>query len=375
MRGVLSLLHLWVGLVFCIPLTLLGVTGSALVYERAIGDWLQPPPHASAQGTPQAAQAIIDASAATRPDLSPVIFMPALAQGDAAIVYLATKDRAQFSGLYQAFVDPVSLKVLDIRENFGSPFFAMVHNLHTNMMIGEGAGGTVVGWLGLGMTTLGLSGLVNWWPRRGGWRGAYGVKRAARGWLFHRQLHGTIGITAWIIFMILTVSGVAISFPATANAAMRALSGYDVTAFHPPARVSEDNGLPPAESAAPINSDRASALALRSQPRTHVAMIFLPNTPRQPFRINLIPDGAEPDAQAITVLVDSNRAQIVGVRDPWQRGTGSQVINWQRPLHTGRGTHALYRAAIFLVGLLPPLFAVTGVSMWWIKRRQRQRGA
>ena len=48
-------------------------------------------------------------------------------------------------------------------------------------------------------------------------------------------------------------------------------------------------------------------------------------------------------------------------------------MTWQRPLHTGRGTNAVYRAAIFLVGLLPVLFAVTGVMMWWTKRQARTR--
>jgi len=41
------------------------------------------------------------------------------------------------------------------------------------------------------------------------------------------------------------------------------------------------------------------------------------------------------------------------------------------PLHTGRGTNAIYRALIFVVGFLPPLFAFTGVAMWWVKRRAR----
>jgi uncharacterized iron-regulated membrane protein len=363
-----------VGLVFCIPVTLLGVTGSVLVYEKAINDWFQPPPQAFAQGKPRSAQAIIDAAATARPDFRPVTLMSALVQGDAAIVYLAPKDPARRSGLSQAFVDPVSLRLLEFRENIGSPFFDAVHSLHTNMMLGEGTGRAMVGWFGLGMTILGLSGLAIWWPRRGCWHGAYGIKRGARGWLFHRQVHGTVGVTAWIIFLILSVSGVVLSFPIAANAAIRALSGYDAAAFHPPARRSGTNGLQPADSGAQVNADSASTLAQGPEPRTHVSMIFLPNAPGQMFRINLLPDGATADAQAITVLVDSNRARILGVRDPWARGTGSQVINWQWPLHTGRGTQALYRAVIFLVGLLPILFAVTGVSMWWIKRQQARRG-
>jgi uncharacterized iron-regulated membrane protein len=378
-RSVLALVHLWVGLVCCVPFVLLGVTGSILVYEKPIGDWLQPPPHASAQGKIQSVQAIIDAVASARTDLSPAILTTAAAQGDAAVVYLVPKRGAAISPprsvLYQAFIDPVSLKVLDIRESVRSPFLAMMYNLHSAMLIGGRAGRAIVGWLGLGMTGLGLSGLAIWWPRAGAWRGAYGIKRGARGWLFYRQLHGTIGITAWILFVTLSVSGVAMAFPQTASAGVRALFGRDRTASAPPLQRSGNDSIQPAEGTAPLDADKASALALQAVRDTHVAVIFLPNAPGQLFRINLLHDGAVQDAPPITALVDPSRAQIVDVRDPWAGGTGSQVINWQRPLHTGRGTYALYRAAIFLVGLLPPVFAVTGASMWWIKRRQRRRAA
>ena len=63
------------------------------------------------------------------------------------------------------------------------------------------------------------------------------------------------------------------------------------------------------------------------------------------------------------------------MRDPWAGDLGDDVMTWQRPLHTGRGTNDVYRALIFIGGLLPPLFAVTGVAMWWTKRRVRSRVA
>jgi len=61
-------------------------------------------------------------------------------------VYLAAKDRNPTFRSVPSLRGPRVAEGADIRENLGSPFFAMVHDLHTNMMIGEGAGRTLVGW-------------------------------------------------------------------------------------------------------------------------------------------------------------------------------------------------------------------------------------
>ena len=34
MRKFLKKLHLWIGLIFCLPLILMGLTGSILIFER-----------------------------------------------------------------------------------------------------------------------------------------------------------------------------------------------------------------------------------------------------------------------------------------------------------------------------------------------------
>jgi hypothetical protein len=42
-----------------------------------------------------------------------------------------------------------------------------------------------------------------------------------------------------------------------------------------------------------------------------------------------------------------------------------------RPLHSGDGFGAAWRLLVFVSGLLPPLFAISGVAMWVLKRRRR----
>jgi uncharacterized iron-regulated membrane protein len=131
----------------------------------------------------------------------------------------------------------------------------------------------------------------------------------------------------------------------------------------------------PVDGAARIDADKALAVAAAAAPNTHLVTMFLPSESDQPFRLSLLPDGAAQGAPTITAFIDPYRAEAISVRDPWAGDLGDSVMTWQRPLHTGRGTNTVYRALIFMVGLLPLLFAVTGIAMWWTKRRARARVA
>ncbi|HEX3483555.1 MAG TPA: PepSY-associated TM helix domain-containing protein [Micropepsaceae bacterium] len=373
-RRLLFWIHIWIGLAFCLPFALLGITGSILVYEQPINALLAPIPAATAAGTIASPQAIIDAAVNTRSDLAATSLSLPQASGEPAVVRLTLRGagRGARGPNYQAFVDPVSLQVLDVREGARSAFMGWVHDFHGSLLLGGPTGRPLIGWMGVGMLALGLSGIVLWWPKQNRWRDAYGIKKGARGWLFHRQLHGTVGITAWLLFIVLSFSGIAIAFPQTTGALVRGalLEGTSqmAPATGPGAqgvRVKRVDGVQR------IDASRALAVATAAAPNARLVTMFLPNGREQPFRLFLLPESAAQGSPMTTVLVDPYRAEAINVRDPWAGDLGDVVMNWQRPLHTGRGTNDIYRAAIFLVGLLPLLFAVTGVAMWWNKRRTR----
>jgi uncharacterized iron-regulated membrane protein len=224
------------------------------------------------------------------------------------------------------------------------------------------------------MLALGLSGIVLWWPRNNRWRDAYGISKGARGWLFYRQLHGTAGITASVLFIILSFSGIAIAFPQTTTALVRTSLGLGASTAAPIGPGAPVVRVTPVDGMEPIGADQAVQLAADAVPNSRLVTVFLPTGREQPARVTLLPQDAPQGAPAVTVFVDPYRAQTISVRDPWAGDVGDDVMTWQRPLHTGRGTNALYRALIFAVGFLPPLFAVTGVAMWWVKRRTRVMG-
>ncbi len=104
--------HLWIGIAFCIPFAVLGVTGSYLVYDQDF----TAPPRATAVGEYKAPTAIIGAAMAANPDKRATTLSMPLVAGDPAIVRVANGAGRGARATTQIFVDPVSLEVLGARE-------------------------------------------------------------------------------------------------------------------------------------------------------------------------------------------------------------------------------------------------------------------
>ncbi|PWC86963.1 hypothetical protein TSH100_11295 [Azospirillum sp. TSH100] len=239
-----------------------------------------------------------------------------------------------------------------------------MHLLHGNLLIRDRSGRELVGWLGVAMLVLGVSGLVLWWPRPGRWKAAFTVKAGARGLRLHRDLHGAVGIWSLPVFLIVSFSGVYLAFPQTL--------GAGVSSVLPARDLRAAVTVQPVKGAAPIDVDRAVALAREAIPRADLRSVSLPIRPDQAYRIGLAPVGRAHGAPAATVFVDPWTAQVAEVRDPAGYSAGETVMAWQRPLHAGEGLGPLWKWAVFLSGISPPLFAVTGTLMWWLKRKARR---
>ncbi|CAO3410634.1 PepSY-associated TM helix domain-containing protein [Azospirillum largimobile] len=382
-------IHLWVGLILCLPLVLLGITGSILVVEDEIrglsGDT---PAQATAEGPLQPVSAILAAARAAAPaGTQPGFLILPEEPGHPAVVRLVAArggERGGQQGAPQAAqggapqggppqgsmgmlrIDPVSLALL----GDGNPaqasggFLRTVHILHGNLLIRDRVGREIVGWLGVAMLVLGVSGLVLWWPRPGRWKAAFTVKAGARGVRLHRDLHGAVGIWTLAVFIVVTFSGVYLAFPQSL--------GAGVSSVLPARDLRAAVTVQPVKGATPIDVDRAVALAREALPGAELRSVSPPARPDQAYRIGLAAAGQAHGAPTATVFVDPWTARVAEVRDPATYSAGETVMAWQRPLHAGEGLGPLWKWAVFLSGVLPPLFAVTGTLMWWLKRKARR---
>ena len=362
--------HMWIGLILGLLLAALGLSGSLLVYDQQIADLINPPPRATTAGDPLPLSMIQDIAGETvghpgqmqiflpqKPGeavsvrvggISPMGNMPGMnREGRPRGEGRRHRDGGGEGGArgLQLFIDPVSGEVLGSRTALLPDFLTFAHQLHGNFLMGRDGRTMVVGWLGVAMLLLGISGLVLWWPRRGQWKYAFGVRKTAKGLRFHRELHAATGIWIFLIFMAVSFSGVVLAWPQAMGAGS------------PGARM-----VPTVEATGGkrLGATEAIIAAAKAVPGLSARSVTIPARPDQAISVNYLSNGAV----AATVFIDPYRGSVLAVRDPSQN-----FMAWMRPVHQGI-LGPVWQFLVFLTGLVPSLFVTTGMIMWW-KKRQR----
>lgn len=374
-RHTLFTVHMWVGLVLGVLLAALGLSGSLIVYDQEIANFFDAPPHAATAGMPLPLTMIQGTARHVAEDKGLVggqmQIMPPQKPRDPVVVRLggispmgavpgANREgggerrggrRAEGGGGgrgLQIFIDPVSGEVLGTRKSVLPPFLTFAHQLHGNFLMSRETGRPLVGWLGVAMCILGITGLVLWWPKRGQWKYAFKVRAAAKGLRFHRELHAATGIWIFFVFMAVSFSGVVIAWPQTL--------GLNPPGFNP-------RQMPKVEvqDTRRLGATEAVIAAQTAVPDLVPRVITIPARPDAPITVGYLSNGAM-NAQ---VLVDPYSGKVLQVRDQ-----SARFLAWMRPVHDG-SLNGIWRFLVFLSGLVPLLFVVTGIVMWAKKRNRR----
>ena len=91
------------------------------------------------------------------------------------------------------------------------------------------------------------------------------------------------------------------------------------------------------------------------------------------MRLTMARDGHSEGAPLVIVFIDPWSGKIVEMQDPRAFTTGETILAWQRAIHEGSGLGLVYKLLVFLSGITIPVFAVTGVMMWLIRRRAKRQ--
>lgn len=361
-RNGLMKVHLWLAIILCVPMVLIGISGSALLLQREILARAIP---GATSGLPKPVSDIIAAAQRSAPAGTKAkrIDLPSADGGAATVRFPAREDGKPDLDIY---IDPVSLQVLgrsDVIER--GPILAFFITIHAFLAMPPPIGLPFVGWTGVVMTFMGLSGLWLWWPRKGQWRRAFLVRSGARGLALHLDLHRAAGIWSLAVFLAVSTSGIYLTFPQKIGPFIKAhISGEDVTTNPLPDYV-RTNGPPRPEQA--IASARSAVV------NAHVMSLELPATENS-YVAELEPEGFSPTDPRVIVVLDGATGEISYVDDPRNYAFRDKLLNWQHLLHFGVGLGWGWAVLVFLSGLLPLLFAITGLTVWW-KRRGLQKDA
>jgi uncharacterized iron-regulated membrane protein len=369
-------IHRWIALVLCLLLVPNAISGALLVWHDELEPLLHPERFAvTGNGTAVTSSYLDNARAALPANFTPIVVRFPAEEGR-PITVMARGEEAGVRQLLTVYLDPPSGRVLDV-VNFRSSFFGFLHRFHENLTIPEYSGHAIVGWAGVGMLILSLTGLWLWWPRNGVFRAGLRWRRAGDATI--SNLHYLLGFWIALPLALVSFTGIYLSFPQTARSTMSAIAPMNPQAGRPiTAQLARETQLTP---------DAALDAARNAKPGWRPSALFLATLqsergerserPAQrgertdrgeraaaTWRVQL----RDPGSNDITnVIVNDRDGTARSLPDPL---AGDRAAQWIRALHEGSRGGPVWQIAVFLTGVFPPIFAFTGIVMW-LRRRRR----
>jgi len=358
-KGLLKV-HLWLAIILSLPMVLIGISGSALLVQREILNHSHP---SATAGERKPIPELVAAAQKAAPvgAVAKRIDLPASAGASASVRFTPREEDKPERDI---FIDPVSLKVLggeDVVER--GPILAFFITIHAFLAMPPPIGLPFVGWTGVIMTFMGLSGLLLWWPARGQWRGVFFVRKGARGLTFHLDLHRTVGIWGLLVLLAVSLSGIYLTFPQKI--------GPFIKNHFPAADITTDPLPGYRRFTADVTPDQAIISAQSAVRNASPMSIELPGD-NPSYSVELEPQDFAPTDPRVIVVLDPKTGSIDYIDDPRNYASTDQVLNWQHNLHFGVGLGWGWTILVFLSGLMPLLFAITGLTVWWKRRRMRE---
>lgn len=411
MRSSLLLIHRWLGLASAVFLLLTGLTGAVISWDHELDELLNPAwMHSDSQGLHQSTLVLAKRVAARYPQVQ-VSSIPLTVEPGHTLAIGVRPLANPPSGLEpvtfnQVFLDPVTGEELGKREwgavwpvnrtNAVSFLYKLHYSLHLPEIWGIDRwgiwllGGVAIIWLidsfvGFYLTlpksanrpktklhkaprhTQQATFGQRWWPA---WKMRWNSSTHKR----YFDMHRAFGLWTWLLLIILAFSALALNLrrevfmPVMKSAFTLTPAPFDVRAPLP--RVQQ---LPPK-----VGFEQVLALAVSDaaakgwqEPAGRISY----SAAFQLFNVDFFnpeDDHGIAGAGHKRLYYDSTDARALGARIPWQGGVGDVIVQAQFPLHSGRILGLPGRILISVMGLVVAMLSVTGVYLWWKKRKARK---
>lgn len=366
MHSLLILLHKYTGLIVGLLLSITGVSGSLLVFDREL-DELLTPDTSNFETVSELASfdlALRNASSAVNNGSRPTRLMVGRDNSAPHIVRFPTPENA--TGPIEVSIHPGTAEVLAVR-GWGDYPVTWIYNLHLAYLAGP-VGETLVGIVGLCLVFFCLSGIIIWWPRNGNWKRAFSIRRHAGAFRLNFDLHKTVGIYLLPVFLLLALTGIEIVWhePVEKIVATVLPMSHDLPPLSK-SRTGSENQL--------VNADSVAKTSQNVFPEGRINRIYLPHNSEAAWRVTLIqPDETWREYGPSAVYIDQYDGEILKVLNSKDLPSGNTLLQWLFPLHNGDALGLLGRILIFFAGFMPAVLFGTGVYMW-IKKRSATRTA
>ena len=384
MRQVFVFIHRWAGLAMTVFLILVGLTGSMLAFKTDLERLICPRIYATPRpGVPPLDMATLAERAGALVPHGQVVTVGIEEPDQAVVVFEPREDPATGKpyelGFVQMFVDPWTGEELgrrrptDLSEGLIN-LMPFIWELHFTLALGM-PGLWVMGIVALVWTidcfigfylTLPVSTAAFW--RR--WKPAWLVKWKAGAYRLNFDLHRAGGLWVWAMLLIFAWSSVLLNLPQVYHWVSDAVFDYRPPQEHD----SATNPLPPRLDfrAAVSTGERlvAEQAAKHGFSVERAVMLFRMNG-AYTYIVKSDRDIRDKLGQTY-VGFDADTGALISLELPVGEHSGNTVSAWLYALHMGDVFGLPYRIFVCALGLIITMLSVTGVYIWWKKRKARR---
>ncbi|QEI04978.1 PepSY domain-containing protein [Pigmentiphaga aceris] len=387
--------HCYAGLLVMLLLLVNALTGSLITFAHEIDAWLNPTLLRTGHVLPALpADVLIERVEHADRRYRIGLFPLDVQAGESAELRVLPRidpatGKPYVLGFDRVFIDPATGAVLGQRQ-WGALKLDRVHlmtfldMLHRKFHLpGQWGmwltGGVAIVWLLLSLlgAWLTLPKMATWhkgfWQR---WKPAWQIKRGASSVRTTFDLHRSAGLWSLPVALMLAISGVYFSL---GNEVFRpVVRWFSPITPHPVQSLPKRVGPP----VAPAFSTQAAVARARHYLPPE-ARDFLPwyasHIPQLgSYRIAFKEDGMRERVWQLRyeqVFINDQTGELQGMTGYDSGSAGDRFLIWQYPLHTGRILGLWGRVLVFAAGIVTVLLCVTGLMVWWQRRRVPQRVA
>ncbi|MFK4753539.1 PepSY-associated TM helix domain-containing protein [Oceanobacter antarcticus] len=407
MRSTFVLLHRWAGLTTAAFLFLTGITGAVISWDHELDGWLNS--HLTAAhtpGQPQPVLNLVEQLEDRHPNVEVLYFSLHDEPGHAAEFYVQPKLNPATGALYpesfnQVFVDPVSGAELGTRqwgavwpitrETFVSFLYKLHYSLHLPEMFGTDRWGVwLLGVIALIWTIDSVFGLIltlpkntarrtarlkanprkRFWRR---WQPAWAIRWNKGGYKLNFDLHQAVSLWTWGLLVIIAFTAFSLNlYREVFHPALSAISDVTPTPYDQRTMIPVEQLTPPALSYHEVLTLARQQADTKGWQEPLGAVFYARQFDL--YDVKFYPpesDHGVGGAGHKTLFIDAHTGALLGDRIPWQGTAADIFIQAQFPLHSGRILGLPGRILISAMGLVVAMLSITGVIIWWRKRRAR----
>jgi uncharacterized iron-regulated membrane protein len=354
--------HLWAGMILGLWLVMLGLTGSALVYQHSLRQVFEQGRKIKLGVPALAIEDLLARVRQQRPDIT-IFGLQGMQYKDSAVEVLvrpsiALRDAKQSRVL---LVDPGTGEIGGT-QSFSGTLMGFFAQLHFNLLNGD-TGLAINGFAGALAIFFAVTGLILWWRGRSKWKNGLRIKwKGASSRVRGYSIHSAVGAYASLFFFVTGLSGIYLAAPKPFISFAARLNGSSI------AIMKEFLASRPSSETKPGMLDALAGQILKAGqsqfPTSQLVQVTLPIRPTDAWRLQFRPPGWADSGAIELAVVDRRSARVLAAQQTSDLPVAFRAVLFLRPLHYGSFGGDATRVLWLLLGVTPAVLFVTGLVIW-----------